>query len=577
MVLLVEQSRLVRMESSASTRLVFVGGGRLAGILYSTFHRRLEILGYVDDVHSDAYLSTTYGVPCLGTSAALAMLRADDVRAVVAISDATARKRYGELLDSLGFEMMTLVFPTAVIDEYASVGAGCIIRHQAVISAQVELGRNCVVSDNAYVGHDSVVGAHTYISPGVNINGSVLIGEATFVGTGAVILPERVVGAGSVVGAAACVVVDVPAGQTVAGVPARPLAAAGGSPPAASLRPGAHRPLVSVLMASFNHEKYVAEAIRSALDQTLQDVELIIVDDGSTDRTVDEIRRFKDTRITFAPLERNHGLAVAKRQALEMATGTYVAILNSDDVFLPEKLEKQVRFLQERPELGAVFTGVHLIDETGRPFRQSGHPYTAIFEQPNRSRRDWLRHFFYRGNCLCAPSVLMPRERVLEIGYLDRRLRQLVDLDLWVRLSFKYPIYLHQEVLTHFRVRNDDANASAPTPEALIRERWESAHILRHYLQIPDEDELVRIFPEASDYAEAGAPLNADDIVFVVARLALDHGGQRWEHFALDALFELLDDEVRAARIQRRFGFGYRELIELTGRLDVFRSHPPGP
>jgi sugar O-acyltransferase (sialic acid O-acetyltransferase NeuD family) len=211
------------MERSAVTRLVFVGGGRLAGILYSTFHRQYDVLGYVDDVYTNAYLSTTYGMPCLGTSAALAELRAEGVVAVVTITPAAARRKYAEMLDTLGFETTTLIFPTAVIDEHARVGKACIIRHQAVISAQVELGRNCMVADNAYVGHDSVIGAYTYISPGVNVNGSVTIGEGCFVGTGAVILPDRRVGAGCTIGAAACVVADVPDGQTVVGVPARAL------------------------------------------------------------------------------------------------------------------------------------------------------------------------------------------------------------------------------------------------------------------------------------------------------------------------------------------------------------------
>ena len=211
------------------TRLVFVGGGRLAGILYSTFHRQYDILGYVDDFYTKAYLTTTYGVPCLGTSAALAELRADGVRPSIRSRRAEARKKYAEQLDSLEFETMSLIFPTAVIDEHARIGKACIVRHQAVISAQAELGRNCMVADNAYVGHDSVVGAYTYISPGVNINGSVTVGEGCFVGTGAVILPDRRVGVGCMVGAAACVIADVPDGQTVVGVPARPLVKAGRS------------------------------------------------------------------------------------------------------------------------------------------------------------------------------------------------------------------------------------------------------------------------------------------------------------------------------------------------------------
>ena len=212
------------MGSDPPHRLIFVCGGRLAGLLYSIFGRQYEIVGYVDDVQdADAYLNRTYGVPCLGSSAALPLLKAEGVAAVVSVTDAAARQKYGVLLRSLDFELATLVSPTAIVDEYARLGSGCIIRHQAIVSAQVELGRNCVVSDNAYVGHDSTVGDHTYISPGVCINGSVTIGEASFIGTGAVILPERRIGSGCTIGASACVVADVADGQTVAGVPARPL------------------------------------------------------------------------------------------------------------------------------------------------------------------------------------------------------------------------------------------------------------------------------------------------------------------------------------------------------------------
>ncbi len=211
------------MESEAKKRLIFVGGGRLAGVLYSTFHHVYDIIGYVDDFYASAYLTTTYGVPSLGTSEELAGLRAEGVGAVVTVTPAAARRKYAELLDSLGFETPSLIFPTAIIDEHARLGKACIVRHQAVISAQAELGRNCMVADNAYVGHDSVIGAYSYVAPGVNVNGGVTVGEGCFLGTGSVILPDLRVGARCMIGGAACVVADVPDDQTMVGVPARPL------------------------------------------------------------------------------------------------------------------------------------------------------------------------------------------------------------------------------------------------------------------------------------------------------------------------------------------------------------------
>lgn len=293
------------------------------------------------------------------------------------------------------------------------------------------------------------------------------------------------------------------------------------------------------------------------------------MDDGSSDGTTNVIKGFGDKRIRYAPLGHNHGLAVAKRRAMELARGTYVAILNSDDTFLPDKLETQVLALEDHPDMGAVFTGVEVVDEAGNAFGQEDHPYFEVFKQANRSRPEWLRRFFYEGNCLCAPSVLMPRGRILEIGYLDKRFRQLADFDLWIRLCFKHPIYIISRCLTRFRVRDGAANASASTPETQVRDLWEYRQLLRQYSRISSEEELIRIFPEAAAYSDPEEPLDAGGIAYVVARLALDHGGQRWEHFALDTLFDLLADDRRAVRIQARFGFGYREFIELTGRCDV--------
>jgi glycosyltransferase involved in cell wall biosynthesis len=330
-------------------------------------------------------------------------------------------------------------------------------------------------------------------------------------------------------------------------------------------------PTVSVIIAAYNHEKYVAETIRSVLDQTYQDFEMVITDDGSTDGTVAEIRRFEDPRIRLFCFEQNLGACAAAGNCLDNAGGKYIAVLNSDDAFLPEKLDQQVRFLNEHPEIGAVFGRARFIDEKGWPAGERNHAYRDAFATANRPRHEWLSHFFFEGNCLCHPSVLIRRECYETVGYYDPRLAQLPDLDFWVRLCLKYDIHILPEELILFRL--SPGSASAGTQEHRLRHWWEFRHILDHYRQITSVADFLRIFPEAEGFAQG---LDADLIPFALAMVALRRTDRRrtvHHAFALDTLFDLLADVRTARRISARFGFEYRDLIELTGRT---HSHDTG-
>ena len=115
-------------------------------------------------------------------------------------------------------------------------------------------------------------------------------------------------------------------------------------------------PLVSVVMPVYNSEKYVAESIESILGQTCSDIELIIVDDGSQDRSAEVIREYegRDDRVRLLRQDCNMGVATARNRGIEDANGEFLALMDSDDISLPTRLEKQLRFLQENPEIGAV-------------------------------------------------------------------------------------------------------------------------------------------------------------------------------------------------------------------------------
>ena len=327
---------------------------------------------------------------------------------------------------------------------------------------------------------------------------------------------------------------------------------------------------VSVVIASYNHGKYIGEAIESVLSQDYQDFEIVITDDGSADDSVAQIKRFTDPRIKLFCFPVNRGACTAKRHCLENACGGYIAVLNSDDVFLPGKLTRQVQFLDTHPDIGAVFGHATVVDANGKSLAgRTTRAYVTVFDQPNRSRFEWLNHFFLQGNCLCHPTLLIRRECYDTVGFLDERYAQLPDLDFWVRLCMRYEIHILQEPLIRFRLHSAEGNASGKTPSKLRRARWEYRHLLDHYLMIDNTETLFKVFPEAHRY---GGQIDPELIPYVLAMVAVETPppSQVRQMFGIETLFALLQDDATAKKVATTFGFTYRDFIELTGRYDLF-------
>lgn len=334
-------------------------------------------------------------------------------------------------------------------------------------------------------------------------------------------------------------------------------------------------PKVSVLMPSYNHEKYVESAIQSVLDQSFRDFELIIVDDGSNDRTAELIMKFKDPRIKVFLFKKNKGAAIAMAKCLEEAKGEYFATLGSDDLFLPEKLEKQVKHLDGHADVAAVFSYVQLIDDDGKDYKNINHPWYGIFNQPNRSRHEWLNYFFYNGNCLCHPSVLARRDCYTTRSTPDPRFAQMDDFSRWIRICVKYEIYIIPENLVKYRIRREKANVSSGKPETKIRQSWELGKILNNFLLIADSDELLKVFPKLKVKGEGIDPVL---MPYYIAKLALEADSLFYQpvynYFALNTLYDLLADKKKASLLQEKHGFGYNDFNKLTGKYNIFNLFP---
>ncbi len=189
---------------------------------------------------------------------------------------------------------------------------------------------------------------------------------------------------------------------------------------------GPTKPAVTVIIPTFNRASVVVRAIRSVLGQTCQDWELIVVDDCSTDGTEQSVSGFSDHRISYIRHDRNRRAGAARNTGIRHAQGEYVAFLDSDDEWLPEKLQYELEVLRNSdPEVGLVYTGKMILDESGsvlavRMPTKSGWVYDALL--------DWD----FIGSC---SRVTVRREVLDRVGGFDETFVNCQDYDLWLRVA----------------------------------------------------------------------------------------------------------------------------------------------
>lgn len=326
-------------------------------------------------------------------------------------------------------------------------------------------------------------------------------------------------------------------------------------------------PTVSVVIPSYNHERFIRECIQSVLDQTFQDFEIIITDDASSDGTVQLIKKFKDHRIKLFRHTTNKGASVAANNCISHASGKYIAMLNSDDAWYSNKLDVQVSYLEEHPEIGAVFGRVDWVDEKGQPITNKNFHHKDLFDVSNRTRFEWLKYFFYKGNCLCHPCSLVRRECYQKIGLLNPALANLPDFDLWIRLCLHYEIIVLDRKLIKFRKMTNEENASGDTNTSRVRYRFEHRQILNNYLQIKDPYHFLHVFPEAVKYGR----ITIETIPFVLGKISIENGVDFAVLWGLDLIYDALKNKKTAEMIERQHNFTHRDFIELSGKCDPFR------
>ncbi len=325
-------------------------------------------------------------------------------------------------------------------------------------------------------------------------------------------------------------------------------------------------PKVTVLLTSYNHEEFIADSIESILNQTYTDFELYIVDDCSMDNSWEVIQKYNDPRIIAIHHEKNM-FGCSNREFYKNFKGQYFAMAHCDDLWELDKLEKQVKYLDEHPEAGACFSWVQLIDDYGNNYDNPDHPYSKVFLEENMNRFEWLNHFFYNGNRLCHPSSLIRLNIQMNENLFPGGLGALPDFYRWIKLCLKHEIYVYPERLTKFRIHVDESNMSGQTPTNRIRVQNEFYQIAKLYGLMQDQSEFLKVFPEANEYVVDGR-INVD---YALAQIMLNKTNNKGFHFyAMNKLMELVRNEKTKDELIELYGFTKRDVCNISGRLDLF-------
>lgn len=330
-------------------------------------------------------------------------------------------------------------------------------------------------------------------------------------------------------------------------------------------------PSVSVVMATYNHAPYVAEAIASVLQQRGVDFEFLIADDGSADSTAMVVESIRDPRIRFIHHRVNRGACIVTNELIEQASGEFIALINSDDYWCdPDKLAFQIDILQQNPALGASFGRARFVDKSHAVLNGCKLSFGTVFDQGNRSQGAWLRYFFESGNCICHPTMLVRRCCYEKLGAYNNNLRQLPDFDMWVRLVKHYPIHITERALVDFRVLPKES-ASSQTLTNSVRIMNEHYLIAESFFDDVSAQQLKEGFSDLLKHPGLPSEIHVDiekSLLLLVPHRAL---GRAYSLIGLLKLNRLLASAAHQRVLVEDYGIDGLWFQERTAEINVLR------
>ena len=257
-------------------------------------------------------------------------------------------------------------------------------------------------------------------------------------------------------------------------------------------------PKVSVIIPAYNCEKYIAATIDSVLAQTFPDLELVVIDDGSTDGTKDVVQQY-DARVRYF-YQKNQGVSAARNRGIAESKGDYIAFLDNDDIWFPDKLELQVPIMEADPDVAMVFTDGEKFNDVGVveptfkvPLEQARLKGGVLLNRITQMKtndgsviRDNFYHDLFLKSFVFNSSVLIRKSCLDQVGIIDASLLINSDYDLWIRMALKYPLVYLNRVTARWRVRADSLSGEMNIRNANY-DRWDGLLFEKHLKLCPKD------------------------------------------------------------------------------------------
>lgn len=283
---------------------------------------------------------------------------------------------------------------------------------------------------------------------------------------------------------------------------------------------GNSTPLVSYCIPAYNHAQYVEACLKSILTQSYPNIEVVVIDDCSTDSTYKIVRSLDDPRVRAHRNTVNVGPAETVNRCIRMAKGEFIAVSGSDDIHLREKTAIQVQHLLAHPNVGAAFTIPGFIGPQGESLASGRHVELPEFPAFNAGRVAMFQELLRRGNFLLAPSAIIRRSVIERVGLFDPGLIQLQDYEYWLRIALDHDLLVVDQPLVQYRMMLNGSNLSSENEASRNRHHFELSIVFEKLAAPRNEEESVQqLEARRALMLQALAHLHSRDVLNFRARL----------------------------------------------------------